>query len=280
MKKILVPCDFSSTAVQAFELAAEIAAIHQGEVMVLHAIEFVPAYETSFVAQPYAFNSTVIEELETDARKSFDEMVHSHNLDALTVGFYTDHGPVTDTIKQFIDDHDIDLVVMGTHGASGLKEFFIGSTTEKIVRSSHVPVLSVKSPVNLASIKNIVFPVEPDLHQQDFINRIKELQNFLGAHLHVLHVNTNINTADERKVKASLNDYIQYYGLTDYTINIINDTTEENGIMRFTNDINADMIAMATHGRKGLAHFFSGSIAEDLVNHVSCPIWTYILKPS
>jgi nucleotide-binding universal stress UspA family protein len=50
--------------------------------------------------------------------------------------------------------------------------------------------------------------------------------------------------------------------------------------MRFTNDINADMIAMATHGRKGLAHFLSGSIAEDLVNHVSCPIWTYILKPS
>src|ERR1043165_285891 len=106
MKKILVPCDFSSTAVQAFELAAEIAAIHQGEVMVLHAIEFVPVYETSFVAQPYAFNSTVIEKLETDARKSFDSMVHSRNLDALTIGFYTDHGPVTDTIKQFIDDHD------------------------------------------------------------------------------------------------------------------------------------------------------------------------------
>lgn len=280
MKKILVPCDFSTTAVQAFELATEIAAIHQGEVMVLHAIEFVPAYETSFVAQPYAFNSTVIEELENDARKSFDEMIHSHNLDELTVGFYTDHGPVTDTIRQFIDDHAIDLVVMGTHGASGLKEFFVGSTTEKIVRSSHVPVLSVKSPVSLKSIKNIVLPVEPDLHQQDFINRIKELQNFLGAHLHVLHVNTTIHAADERKIQASLNDYIRYYDLTDYTLNIINDTTEENGIMRFTNDINADMIAMATHGRKGLAHFFAGSIAEDLVNHVSCPIWTYILKPS
>lgn len=280
MKKILVPCDFSSTAVQAFELATEIAAIHQGEVMVLHAIEFVPAYETSFVAQPYAFNSTVIEELENDARKSFDELIRSHNLDELTVGFYTDHGPVTDTINQFIDDHDIDLVVMGTHGASGLKEFFVGSTTEKIVRSSHVPVLSVKSPVSLKSIKNIVLPVDPDLHQQDFIDHIKELQRFLGAHLHVLHVNTTIHAADERKVKASLNDYIQYYSLTDYTLNIINDTTEENGIMRFTNDINADMIAMATHGRKGLAHFFAGSIAEDLVNHVSCPIWTYILKPS
>ncbi|SKC43488.1 universal stress protein [Ohtaekwangia koreensis] len=278
MKRILVPCDFSPTAVQAFELAAEIATISRGEVLVLHAIEFVAAYETSFVAQPYTFNATVIEELEKDAQKNFDEMMRSHRTDPIPVHFYTDHGPIIDTIQQFITDNEIDLVVMGTHGASGMKELFVGSNAEKIVRLSPVPVFSIKSPASLSSIHKIVFPTLPDLHQSHFVNKIKELQKFLDAHLYLLYVNTLANSMEERTITASLNDYIRHYGFNNYTLNIINDTNEENGIIRFSEEINADMIAMATHGRKGLAHFISGSIAEDVVNHVQCPVWTYTLK--
>ena len=280
MKKILVPCDFSSTAVHAFELAVDIAAKSKGEVLVLHAIEFVPAYETSFVAQPYVYNATAIEELEKEGRRNFEELLHSHPVESLPVSFYTDHGPITDTIKQFIDDNEIDLVVMGTHGTSGLREFFVGSNTEKIVRFSHAPVLAVKSPTTISSIRNIVFPTVPDLDQMNFVTKVKELQNFLNARLHILYINTPTNFLREKEIRSAFEDYVRHYQLSNYTLNIVTDTSERNSIINFTHEINADMIAMATHGRKGLAHFFAGSIAEDVVNHVDRPIWTYTYKSS
>ena len=66
--------------------------------------------------------------------------------------------------------------------------------------------------------------------------------------------------------------------LKNYTLNVFNDPYEESGVINFAQEIDADMIAMGTHGRRGLAHLMSGSVAEDIVNHVDCPIWTYSIK--
>ena len=280
MKKILVPCDFSDTAIHAFKLAVEIAAKSKAEVMVLHAIEFMPAYETAFVAQPYAFDSSGAEEMQHEAEKNFEVMMAKCGDASLPIKFVTEHGSVTNTIRKFIDTQEADLVVMGTHGANGLKEFLIGSNTEKIVRYSHVPVLALKSPTSISSIQNIVFPTLPDLHQVNFVLKLKQLQQFLNAKLHILYVNTPIHLTPEKDIRRALEDYATHYQLSNYTLNMINGATEESGIINFTREINADMIAMATHSRKAFAHFISGSIAEDVVNHVDCPIWTYTLKTS
>jgi nucleotide-binding universal stress UspA family protein len=67
---------------------------------------------------------------------------------------------------------------------------------------------------------------------------------------------------------------VQKHGLENYTMEIYNESTEEDGIIYFAEDIDADMIALATHGRTGLKHLLSGSIAEDVVNHAQRPVWT------
>jgi nucleotide-binding universal stress UspA family protein len=61
----------------------------------------------------------------------------------------------------------------------------------------------------------------------------------------------------------------------NFKIHVYNDIDEQEGTLNFANEVGADMIAMGTHGRRGLAHLFTGSIAEDVVNHVQCPMWTY-----
>ena len=58
-------------------------------------------------------------------------------------------------------------------------------------------------------------------------------------------------------------------------LNIYNDTTVERGIMNFSKSIEADLIGISTHGRRGLAHFFNGSISEDLANHALRPVLTF-----
>jgi len=64
----------------------------------------------------------------------------------------------------------------------------------------------------------------------------------------------------------------------DYKISTFNDITEEEGIIYFADQINADLIAMGTQGRTGIAHLISGSIAEEVVNHAKRPVWTYRLR--
>ena len=61
----------------------------------------------------------------------------------------------------------------------------------------------------------------------------------------------------------------------NYTLNIYNDNSVEKGVLNFAQHINADLIGMATHGRKGLSHFFNGSVSEDLVNHANRPVITF-----
>jgi nucleotide-binding universal stress UspA family protein len=278
MKKILVPCDFSEPAMEAYKFALAVARVSFGEVYVLKAIDLPIMYESAFGVQPYIVDSRLLKELEDNAYKQFDKLKSQVFAEDVKASFQTAYGPVSLSIRQFITDHDIDLVVMGTHGAGGVKEYFIGSNTEKIVRTSPVPVFAIRKAPELSSIKNIVFPTTLEFNRTHLLEEIKALQEFFGATLHVLLINTPMDFRTDRDMKLVMEEFAKHYKLHDYTLNIRNDAYEMDGIIDFAKEIHANMVAMATHGRRGLLHLLTGSIAEDVVNHVSCPIWTCSLK--
>ena len=273
MRRILVPCDFSGPAVEAFKFACDLAVRSNGEVIVLKVIDLPVLYESTFGMPPYVFNPVLEKELEEDATRNFEKMKEKFGQKPVSLMFKAVHGPTTPMIRDFMDENKVDLVVMGTHGATGLKEFFVGSNTEKIVRFSPVPVFSIRETISPESMKNIVFPTTLAIHQRDFLDRLIKLQEFFKATLHVLYVNTPSNFINEKE----LADYAKQCRLSNFTLNLRNNRHEQDGIIDFVHEKKYDMIAMATHARKGLAHFLTGSIAEDVVNRVTCPIWTYAL---
>jgi hypothetical protein len=182
-------------------------------------------------------------------------------------------------ITDYIADQAIDLVVMGTKGASGVKEMLIGSNAEKVVRKSPVPVIAVKKYVKASSIKNIVFPNTLDTEsQEDLVMHVKALQNFFKAKIHIVWINTPTNFTPDRITITRLTNFAKRFMFKEFTVSVYNDPFEEPGIINYAHTVNADMIAMGTRGRRGLAHVLSGSVAEDVVNHVDCPIWTYAIK--
>jgi nucleotide-binding universal stress UspA family protein len=277
MKKILVPCDFSDTALQAYDFAMNLAARANAEVLVLKVFDLPFLYETTFGATPQYFDTGILKDIEADAVITFEKMKARH-LRKEMVSFTTLRGAVTFTINQFAEENKVDLIVMGTQGATGLKEYWIGSNTEKVVRYAKVPVLAIRKSFDVAGIKNIVFPTTLQLDQKDLIIRIKDLQRFFSAKLHLLMVNTPGNMMRSTDEMDLMEEFARHYTLSDYTLNTRNDFSEQDGIINFVHEINADMIAMGTHGRRGLAHLFMGSVTEDIVNHVDCPIWTYVFK--
>ena len=274
MKKILVPCDFSDPAKQAYLIALDIASKTDAEIFVVRAFDVPFIYESFNAPNPFYLNPDLLQELEDDAIISFEKLKTLHTRQE-GIRFKGIQGPVTPTILSFIDQEHIDLVVMGTHGTSGIAGYFIGSNTEKIVRSSPVPVIAVRTAVKLASIKNIVFATTLQMNEVAPVTKLKELQSFFDATLHLLLVNTPVNLKRTKDEKAVMEEYVEQYKIQNCTMNIRDDFNEQDGIMSFAQEINADMIAMTTHGRRGLAHFFLGSVTEDVVNHASCPIWTY-----
>jgi nucleotide-binding universal stress UspA family protein len=224
------------------------------------------------------FETAFVEDITEKAEAEFKSLTEKYHDAGVKVAFKLELGSISERILDYIRSEEIEFVVMGSHGASGLKEFFIGSNAEKIVRRSPVPVLVVKNYFS-GNVKNIVFPNTLQTeHQEDLVMKVKALQNLFKAQLHIVYINTPINFASDRVTLARLQAFASRFMIKDFTINIYNHHNEEEGINLFARKVNAELIAMGTHGRKGIAHLINGSLAEDVTNHADSLVWTYTLK--
>jgi nucleotide-binding universal stress UspA family protein len=276
MEKILVPCDFSEQAIHAFRLAIDIAHSSSAEVHVLHVIELPIMHDDVLTPLP-SFDESLLKELGERAEIKLAELKKESKQD-IFVTTIIEFGPIVSTITNYQETNNISLIVMGTKGISGIEEVFIGSTAEKVVRHAGCPVAVVKRRTAVSELRHIVFPNSLEKGQEDLMMHVKALQDVLKATLHIVWIDTSDKSDDHTLIKQQLEDFAKRFMLKDYTINVFKANDRETGIINFTHWINASMIAMGTHARKGLSHFFKGSITEDVVNHVDCPIWTYVIK--
>ncbi len=278
MKTILVPCDFSKQAVNAFRFALDIVRQSGGEVHLTHVIEL-PVMHDSVLMPVMSFEEVLFKEMRERADAQYEKLIKKYGQPTDKIKTSTQFGSPSRMILQYIEDHSVDLVLMGTKGATGMKEYVIGSNAEKVVRNSPVPVMAIKAYPKRDSIKDIVLPntLQTEI-QEDLLMKVKSLQNFFKAHIHIVWVNTPSNFTRDITTHKRMQDFAKRFMFKNYTAHVFNDLYEEDGIINFAHFIKADMIAMGTHGRKGLAHVISGSVAEDVVNHIDIPIWTYTMR--
>lgn len=274
MKKIIVPTDFSDQATQALKFAVDIATQSRGEILLVHVVDL-PIIKDSIIATSLYVDDSIVKDSTAKAQKSFDKLLARYKDSEVTIKTTVEYGNTTMATLKLVETKKADLVVMGTKGASGLKEIFVGSNTEKIVRGAKVPVISLPKASKISTVKNIVFPNSLREENEALTLKVKDLQNFFKATLHIVYVNTPAIFKRDYETIGRLNSYAKRYMFKNYKIHVYNDLSEQDGTMNFASDVGADIIAMGTHGRQGLAHLFSGSVAEDVVNHVNCPIWTF-----
>lgn len=273
MKKILVPCDFSTTAVQAFQFACEIASASKGEIYLLNVVEL-PVLHSSLFVPVKAYENSFLKEIKNKATRNFEKIQERWG-GKIKIHFSIEQGSVASSVTRFTAKKKIDLIVMGTHGSSGFREYAIGSNTEKIVRTSEVPVIAIKKTVKLSQLKEIVFPTDLKSGSMKLVGSVKALQSFLKARVNILYVNTPANFSKNIATEKQLNEFAKQNQFKNYALHIYNDVDEENGIANFSSKFKNKLIAMSTHGREGLSHLMNGSITEDVVNHIDCPVWTY-----
>jgi nucleotide-binding universal stress UspA family protein len=279
MKKILVPCDFSRTAEEAFRFAVNIANKNNSEIHLLYVVDSASgSFSSEEISHIAAFNAFFMQKLGEQLKEKLHDLKSKYADPDCPVSLSIEIGSLSNNIQRYITEQKIDLVVMGTNGATGLKEIFVGSNTEKIVRTAKVPVVAVPLGSHINGVEDIVFPVDPCNDPTKFLKQLMLLQDLFQAKLQLLWINTpNIFKSDDEAL-ADLKEFADEYHLQNYKMNIRSNHTEHEGILRFAWEINASLIFMPTHGRKGFAHWFGGSVTENVVNHVQCPVWTCSLK--
>lgn len=276
MKTILVPIDFSDHSEYALEVAATLAKRHGASLVALHMMGLSQAVLTKDESQE-VFEAMYYMKL---AEKRFSDFLDKPYLEGIqvetTVQNYKLFHEIDDVAKEF----HADLIVMGSHGSSGLKEVFVGSNTEKVVRTSEIPVLVVKHKMSDFHADNVVFANNFNKESIPSFQKAKTMFDAFGADLHLVYINTpgdgfrSSQEMEERVAEflaeAGVDGQIEPSDVSYYSAYSI-----EEGLFAFSNKIHADLIAIPTHGRRGLAHFFSGSISEDLVNHSDLPVMTF-----
>jgi len=275
MKRIIVPVDFSKYSEFALEMAANLAKKYDAEILVLHMLEI---SETILTKGSDDLQAEAVFFLKL-AEKKFDEFLEKDFLDGVRITPIIKHFKVFTEVNDVAKEHGADLIIMGSQGASGMKEIFMGSNTEKVVRHSDIPVLVMKHSPILMDFEKVVFACDfSEKAINPYLNASK-MFDLLGSTMHLVYVNLpNEKFRSTTEMESRVSDFLKLAdGNTDRMSNVsfVDDYSVEKGILSFSERIKADIIAVSTHGRTGLAHFFEGSISEDLANHSVLPVMTF-----
>jgi nucleotide-binding universal stress UspA family protein len=277
MEKIIVPIDFSEHSEFALKTAAGLARKYNAEVLALHMLELSDALLTRTDAHEQR-KAVFFLEL---AKKRFDEFLEKDYLKDIKLVPIVKHFKVFSEVNDVAKEHDADLIIMGSHGANGFKEFFVGSNTERVVRNAEVPVLVVKNEITDFNLDVVVFATDFDEENvRPYLNATK-MFDVLGAELKLLYVNLpNEHFRSTEEINKRIAEFLL---IADGNLDRIEDVayqadySVEKGVINYANKLGADLIAIPTHGRKGIAHFFAGSIGEDIANHASLPVMTFMI---
>lgn len=273
LKRILVPTDFSKESEYALQVAADIARTHQAEIIALHMLD-IP--ETILTKEESAEYNEVLFFMKL-AKNRFTSFLDKDYLSDVNVQEAVQHHTAFDGIIDSAKKENADLIVMGSHGASGFKEVFVGSNTEKVVRTSDIPVLVIKDHKTAFNPKKMVFACNFVDDCIASFHKAKAMASELHASLELLYINTpNQNFKSTNEINDRVATFIEKAGgQGDLPLVIFNDYSVEQGISNYTEQNKIDLIGIPTHGRKGIAHMLMGSIGESLANHATIPVMTF-----
>jgi hypothetical protein len=160
---------------------------------------------------------------------------------------------------------------MGTSG----DDFGGDTNAELVARKAILPVLTVRKKMEDTNIQKILVPTDFKTVDLKFVNRVNTLSEVFGALVEYVYINTPKHFKDTDYIEKEWSRFNKKYKLESNAFSVFNDHDVELGIVKMLARTNADLLALPTHGRRGLGHLFSGSYTEDIINDVDVPVYSY-----
>lgn len=300
IKKILFPTDYSPCAEHALDHAVHVAHAFEAELHILHVKTEARYYPHSFTMDVRVMPEDVEEQLHLPASESVSEHIKipkSEHIPIIDVEMEDENVP--EAIVNYAKDSGIDVIVMGTHGWSGLDRLILGSVAEKVVRLAPCAVFTVRDRVHKRPVEEphrILVPVDFSEYADVALRYARELARVYHAKVDVLHVveeaalpvvygiepvSVAVPEIQERAFAALARRAEEAFG--DAVPFDVHTTLgyPAHEITAFAKEHENDLVVMATHGLTGVKHFFLGSVAEKVVRTAPCPVFSVkVLKRS
>lgn len=272
IKKILVPIDFTETSFVAMEEAVSIAKLSKATLCLIHVIEF-NGYYFSMVPETQAVLPALLE-IEKGVQRKLNALSEEIKIkSAVDVEVYVTTGQIYSEIIDFSEKNNIDLILMGTHGASGYRELFIGSNAQRVVNHSKIPVLTIQEKRFKKEIKNILVPIDSSLHSREKMNFTIVLANLLKAKIHLIGID-DTKSKDLKSINIklkSVEDLIISNNLT-YQTTIISENNIALASMNYAKENGCDLIVINIGHESNMSGVLSDFFSQQIVNHSKIPV--------
>lgn len=276
MKRILFPTDFSHAAKAAYVYALRFADSFNAELIILHVYDL-PIVDTPPMPE---MTKEIFDIVEMNQFESFREelpelhkIAESKGLGHVKMRNILLYGDLVYNINKVCKDEAADFIIMGTKGASGLKETFIGSTTASVMSNTEVPVLAVPEEAEFHhQIKNIAFTTQYKEKDNDALRQALEIADRFNATVQCLYIK---NPDDPSDIDERIAEWKLYY--RDENIDFFNIAGDhiEQTILDFIESQHVDMLVMRKHKRNFFERLFHSSLTKKMAYHTKIPLLVF-----
>ncbi len=291
IRTIVFATDFSSCADRAYQYALRIASEWGASISALHVVEFPPGMDPE-----YPVNQLYLENLRKELDQQVATLVERAGQVGLMIVKREALGIPSVEINNLARTLEADLIVVGTHGRTGLQHVLLGSTAERVIAGAPCPVLAVREAkpasedrlsAEAPPIKWILVPIDFSDCSLDALEYAAQVAREYGAHVTILHVMepatygldfTLTHAADPERcehIRARLNDLTAALTRSGVaTDQVLRGGLPADMILHSECAMNCDLIVMGTHGRRGFSHLVYGSVTEAVLRRARSPILT------
>lgn len=277
INRILIPTDFSETGLLAIEHGAFMARLFKADLYILHIVEVMDFAYSEYDPIMLRPNYQEIEKIASTKLNKLAKKISQKN--KIHVTPLLDTGRVISGITSAAKDNGIDVIIMGTHGAKGFDEYFIGSNAHKTVTVAPCPVITVQTHAKKLGFDNIVLPIDNTVHSRQKVDLVIELASKYGAKIHILGLISSNEEIEEKKfnIKIDAVEKAVKKANLSYIRKIVKAENLAIEAMKYSKKIKADLIVIMTDHESNLTGMFLGGFAEQIINHSNIPIMS--IKP-
>jgi nucleotide-binding universal stress UspA family protein len=290
MKNILVPTDFSDNAANALDYAIGLARHTQGRILLFHNSDIPVTYsgtnlfsagDLALGADPLVPGAALANpDLEKIYREKLELLAEQYRRQTggLPITAHYHWGSLTDNLNDLIRQEKVDLVVMGTKGATSFLDRLIGTTTATVVQEAHQAVLAIPAQARFRLPQKIAYAAELENDEEVFLTQVLAFARPLGAAVALAHINR-----DQAQHQAGRDQRLAELRsrFPDQPLPLVTLAGENvaKGLEAFIRDHQVDLVAIGIHERSFLASLFHSSVTEQLAYHASIPLLALPERP-
>ncbi|MEI6817074.1 MAG: universal stress protein [Bacteroidota bacterium] len=274
IQNILIPIDFSETSLLALEHAVFMAKIYKAEITLLHVIETM--IYTSAITFPDAGHD-LASVIETKAKEKLNEFATNlQEKEGIKINCLVETGRIYKSIVEIAETIKADMIIMGTHGVSGFREFVVGSNAFRVITESPCPTISVQTHITQVGFHSVVLPIDDSLASRQKVSYAADIALKYNAKIHIAGLITEEDDQFAKPFKMKITQIEEYLAQHNvkFDTKYLHGTDLAGMSLDYASELKADLIVIMTDQEPDyeFSRIMMGPYSQHIVNHSKIPV--------